>query len=83
MMIERKVRPDFRNGAERSGWISYQGRKMLFVTIPKIHRGDLHPKTANSIRKQLQLSSAEFEALYDCPLTFDDFQRHLARLATG
>jgi len=44
------------------------------VTYPK-GRGDINPKTAASIRKQLKLGWDDFIDLVKCPLTASDYEK--------
>ncbi len=67
-------------GKERNCWAVLDGRKVLRVTYPKVHRGDLKPGTRNSIRKQLRLEPNEFEQFLDCSMTSTDYESHLRLL---
>lgn len=81
--IRSKTDVQFRSGGELTGWISFQGVKQLRVTLPKVKRGELDRRTADTIRDQLRLSESDFEGLYDCPYGSSQFQAHLERVSRG
>lgn len=80
--IEGKVPgPPARSGSEQNRWAEVEGRRVLRVTHPKVHsRGDLPTGTLHSIRKQLRLSSAEFERFVDCDMTGTEYEALIKRL---
>jgi hypothetical protein len=65
---------------ERTAWIERDGVKLTRVTFPNVHRGEIPPKTADSIRNQLGLSRVQFEAFHQCPMTRQEFDQHLETL---
>jgi hypothetical protein len=81
--VQAKTGAQFGSGGERTGWIYLRGVKLLRVTMPKVHRGEIDRRTAESMREQLHLTAANFEGLYDCPFGSSDFQAHLERVARG
>lgn len=64
-------------GHERNKWALIDGRKILRVTFPKVHGGDVARGTLNSIRKQLRLNTSEFEDFVDCSMTGPAYEAHL------
>lgn len=79
--LKHKAGVDPEATRERNEWIERGGKKLLRVTFPKVHRGDLPVGTENGIRRDLQLSRPEFIDFYACPMTAGDFEAHLERIA--
>lgn len=79
--IEKKVPgPRTSGGHERNRWAVINGMRVLRVTFPKIHTGDIPPGTLNSIRKQLRLDRMRFDAFVDCSMTGTEYEAHLQGL---
>lgn len=72
--IERKLRLAFRAGSERNAWIQLDGRDVLRVTMPKVHKGDVPIGTLSEIRKQLALTREQFDRLIACPMSATDYE---------
>ena len=70
--IDKKLRPEWRSGAEQTGWYYLGGKKILRVSVPR-GRGQLPPGTAHSIKKQLRLTTSQFADLVHCRLTGSDY----------
>ena len=78
--MENKALVDFRSGSERSAWVVVDGKKATRVTMPKVHRGDIPPPTARSIRDQLAMSDDDFMDFVDCPMSGAQFADHMRTL---
>lgn len=72
--IEQKLRLRFRGGSERNAWFQLDGRAVLRVTMPKIHKGEVRDGTLGEIRKQLALTKPQFELLISCPMTGPEYE---------
>jgi hypothetical protein len=78
--IESKVPGETGNGKERNRWAVVDGVKVLRVTYPNSHSGDLKIGTQESIRKQLHLGRKEFEEFVKCTMTQTEYIEHLRSL---
>ncbi|NQS99311.1 MAG: hypothetical protein HQ591_12750 [candidate division Zixibacteria bacterium] len=72
--FEKKLGLKPETGKENNVFVEFAGCEKIRVTYPK-GRGDLHPKTASSIRKQTKLSWDDFIDLVKCPLSAKDYQK--------
>lgn len=59
--IESKTLGEDGKGKERNRWILIDGVRVLRVTYPNSHSGDLKRGTLESIRKQLKLDPFDFK----------------------
>lgn len=75
--FENKLSIDFGTGGERNGWYLHGGKKIVRITLPHIHRGDIPKGTLNNIKNQTRLSSREFEELVDCTMSDADYETAL------
>ena len=66
---------DFRHGSERTAWYTLDGKKVLRITVPTIHKDSIPKGTLSSIRKKTHLNKDEFERLVDCPLSSSDYEK--------
>ena len=55
-----------------SGWISYQGKLIQPIHFSKNYR-PIPPKIQKKFLRSLKLNASEFEALYSCHLSKDDY----------
>lgn len=79
--VDSKVpNPEVRNSKEQNRWAIVDGKRVLRVTLPKVHASDIKAGTLNSIRKQLHLDSDNFEAFVDCSMSATDYLAHLRAL---
>jgi hypothetical protein len=73
---EKKLGITFRSGGEFNGWYRLEGKKAARITIPK-GRKPIPEKTYKSMAMQLRLRVSEFDALLECPLSNDEYQKIL------
>jgi hypothetical protein len=74
--IEKKLGLKPEIGKENNVYIEFEGFERIRVTYPK-GRGDIHPKTAAFIRKQMKLGWDDFIDLVKCPLTTTEYYKLL------
>ena len=75
---EKKLRIDFREGKDPSGWFQFSGGDVCRVTIPG-GRKPLKPGTFGSMARQLCISAAQLEQLLDCPLDLPGYITELRK----
>lgn len=74
--LEKKLSIDFRSGSERNGWYCLGNKQVLRITLPKEHGGkSLSIGVAKKIISSLRLKNAEFQRLYDCPMSGSDYKK--------
>jgi len=79
--VEEKVPgAERRSGHERNIWAVIDGKRVLRVTLPKVHSGEVPVGTAESIRKQLHLDKEQFPRFADCPMGGPEYEHHLRDL---
>jgi len=78
--LEYKLGIDYGKGHERTGWYILQGKKILRVTVPKGHSGEVSPKIINKVIGSLRLNREEFRLLYNCPWTSSDYEKKIRNL---
>jgi hypothetical protein len=74
--IAQKLGLETRTGKERNAWFTWEGRRILRVTVPK-GRGEIAPSTLRSIANQLRLTVRQLEELVNCRLGRDEWIRIL------
>lgn len=77
--IEKKLRIEPKTTKENNVWYWLDGRKQLRVTYPK-GAGFLPKGTAMSIINQMRLSKDQFSELVKCPMSADDYEKHIRSL---
>jgi len=78
--IESKTLGEDGKGKERNRWILIDGVRVLRVTYPNSHSGDLKRGTLESIRKQLKLDPVRFQAFIKCTMSGPAYDEHLRQL---
>lgn len=81
-ICETKLRIEFRDGKEWNGWFQMDGKKFCRVTVPK-GRKFIPPGTYKSMARQLNLTTGQFDALLDCPLTLEKYQEIIKNQQKG
>ncbi len=82
--VEHKMPGDVaRCTKESNRWAELDGRRLLRVTMPKRHPGDLKRKTLNSIRQQLKLDHEQFGDFVHCRLSLTEYETHLRTLVAA
>jgi hypothetical protein len=66
-----------RSGHELNVWAEIDGRRVLRLTVPKVHGGDVPAGTVASMSKQLRLSAEQFRDLAQCRMTGAEYERHI------
>jgi hypothetical protein len=72
-----KAPGDARQGSETNKWVVINGRRVLRITYPKKHGGDVPRGTLRSIRDQAKLSDEQFNALASCTMSGAAYAEHL------
>lgn len=67
------------SGKENNRWVVLDGKKVLRVTYPKGHSGDVKPLTLKSIREQMKLEKEDFEQFVECKMSGADYEVHLRK----
>ena len=80
--LENKLSIVFRKGSERVGWYILDGKKLVRISIPKIHGGGacLSPGLTKKVMNNLKVSVDEFIALYECPMTGTHYEQKMREL---
>ena len=73
-VIQNKLGLKPRVGKENNAYYKIEDKEVLRITYPK-GKGDLHPKTQKSIRRQLALNGDDFADLIKCPLSAKDYEK--------
>jgi hypothetical protein len=74
--VDTKVPGEHRSGREEIYWVVLENRKRFKVRLPK-GRGKWGIGFQESVRKDLQLSHADFDDLVDCALTGREYEELL------
>ena len=78
--LDLKVCDETRRRGEVNCWVVIDGRKLLRITRPQVHRGSSIPRgTLASIRRATRLTAAQFERLIKCPLSRREYRDLLRR----
>ena len=72
--IENKLGIKPRVGKENNAFIELADNYSIRITYPK-GKGDLHPKTVQSIKRQTELGWDDFTDLIKCPLSASDYEK--------
>jgi hypothetical protein len=67
-ICEGKLSIRFRQSKECNGWVMFEDLKLSRITVP-LGRKPIPPKTYKCMAEQLNLTTAEFDNLLECPLT--------------
>ncbi len=74
--IENKLGLKPRVGKENNVHLKIGENYFIRITYPK-GKGDLHPKTVHSIRRQTELGWDDFTDLIKCPLSAKEYENIL------
>ena len=69
-----KLQLPFREGKERNAWYQLDGQAVFPVQLSKVHSGVVPIGTINALRQQLYLTTPQFQALIDCPLSGREYE---------
>ena len=72
-MIFEKLKLEVRSTKHRSGWFTFEGRKILRVHYSH-GRGSIPGRVSDKIRSQLKLTQKDFGDLIECPLSLEDYE---------
>ena len=73
-VIQNKLGLKPRVGKENNAYYLIDDKEVLRITYPK-GKGDLHPKTIQSIKRQTELGWDDFADLIKCPLSAKDYEK--------
>ena len=73
--LEGKLSLAFRGGKENTAWYVAGGKKLLRVTAPKSHKGNVPTGTLSNIRNQVRLTNQQFADLVRCPMAGSDYEQ--------
>jgi len=73
---ERKLGIHFRDSKEFNGWFKKDDKKICRITVPR-GRKRIGKGLYRSMARQLNLTTAQFDKLLECPLTKDKYERIL------
>ena len=78
--LDLKVCDETRRRGEVNCWVIMDGKKLLRITRPQVHRGGSVPRgTLASIRRATRLNAEEFEQLIRCPMSRSEYRDLIRR----
>ena len=61
------------SGKENNVWVVVGGKKILRVTYPSGHSGDVKRGIEKAIRQQMKLDAEQFESFVECHMSETDY----------
>ena len=78
--LDLKVCDETRRRGEVNCWVVVDGRRLLRITRPQVHRGGSVPRgTLASIRRATRLNVEEFERLIRCSMSRGEYRDLIRR----